>query len=240
MTRRMGKREQTFTTELTGWNPPRSYAFRGIDGPVRPIGKGTLEPIGEASSTRFTFSIDFEGHGLGKLLVPLVVKRQAKKEIVQSHEALKNRLESSSWRSRRELGGEPLRSLDQPGRPRAAPELRAPDRLEPDLNPRIPVVVRAREVHLRIRIEDQLLLVPIDPYGEPSAVTIAGHPREELAPDAIRRAAGTSSSTSGRARASSRTVFQSLMPERARPRPRRPRRRPPDATAGTGTPRRRR
>lgn len=96
MTRRMGKREQTFTTELTDWNPPRSYAFRGIDGPVRPIGKGTLEPIGDGQRTRFTFSIDFEGHGLGKLLVPLVVKRQAKKEIVESHEALKNRLESSS------------------------------------------------------------------------------------------------------------------------------------------------
>ncbi len=96
MTRRMGKREQTFTTELTDWNPPRSYAFRGIDGPVRPIGKGTLEPIGDGQRTRFTFSIDFEGHGIGKLLVPLVVKRQAKKEIVESHEALKNRLESSS------------------------------------------------------------------------------------------------------------------------------------------------
>ena len=96
MTRRMGKREQTFTTELTDWNPPRSYAFRGIDGPVRPIGKGTLEPIGDGQRTRFTFSIDFEGHGLGKLLVPLVVKRQAKKEIVEGHEALKNRLESSS------------------------------------------------------------------------------------------------------------------------------------------------
>ena len=86
LTRRMGKREQTFTTELTDWNPPRSYAFRGIDGPVRPIGKGTLEPIGDGQRTRFTFSIDFEGHGIGKLLVPLVVKRQAKKEIVESHE----------------------------------------------------------------------------------------------------------------------------------------------------------
>ena len=86
LTRRIGKREQTFTTELTDWNPPRSYAFRGIDGPVRPIGNGTLEPIGDGQRTRFTFSIDFEGHGIGKLLVPLVVRRQAKKEILESHE----------------------------------------------------------------------------------------------------------------------------------------------------------
>jgi uncharacterized protein YndB with AHSA1/START domain len=95
MTRRVGKREQTFTTELTDWNPPRSYAFRGIDGPVRPIGKGTLEPVDDGQRTRFDFSIDFEGHGIGKLLVPLFVKRQARKEIVESHEALKKRLENS-------------------------------------------------------------------------------------------------------------------------------------------------
>ncbi|CAN5221773.1 hypothetical protein BH09ACT13_BH09ACT13_08750 [soil metagenome] len=96
LTRRMGRREQTFTTELTEWNPPRSYGFRGIDGPVRPIGKGTLEPVGDGQRTRFTFSIDFEGHGIGKLLVPLVVRRQAKSEIVKSHEALKERLERSA------------------------------------------------------------------------------------------------------------------------------------------------
>ena len=93
MTRRMGKRERTFTTELTEWNPPRSYAFRGIDGPVRPIGKGKLEPLEDGRRTRFTFEIDFEGHGIGKLLVPLVVKRQAKTEVVKSHEALKQQLE---------------------------------------------------------------------------------------------------------------------------------------------------
>jgi hypothetical protein len=92
LTRRMGKREQTLTTELTDWDPPRSYGFRGLDGPVRPIGKGNFEPID--GGTRFTFSIDFEGHGIGKLLVPLVVRKQAQSEIVKSHDALKARLES--------------------------------------------------------------------------------------------------------------------------------------------------
>jgi hypothetical protein len=37
--------------------------------------------------------LDFEGHGIGKLLVPLVVRRQAKKELAQSHEDLKRTLE---------------------------------------------------------------------------------------------------------------------------------------------------
>jgi ribosome-associated toxin RatA of RatAB toxin-antitoxin module len=96
MTRRMGKREQTMTTELTEWSPPRSYAFHGIDGPIRAIGKGTLEPVGDGQRTRFTFALDFEGHGIGKVLIPLVVRRQARTEMTKSHEALKERLESSS------------------------------------------------------------------------------------------------------------------------------------------------
>ena len=94
MTRRMGNRDQTMTTEYTEYDAPRSYAFRVLDGPVRAMGKGSLEPIGEGDRTRFTMEIDFEGHGIGKLLVPLVVRRQAKKELAQSHEDLKRTLES--------------------------------------------------------------------------------------------------------------------------------------------------
>lgn len=96
MTRRVGNREQTFTTELTSYDPPRSYSFRGVDGPVRPLGKGVFDPVGDGERTRFTFEIDFEGHGIGKLLVPLFVRRQARAEIVQSHAALKARLEAAA------------------------------------------------------------------------------------------------------------------------------------------------
>ena len=96
MTRRMGKREQTMTSELTEYSPPRSYAFRVIDGPVRAFGKGRFEPLDDGARTRFSFELDFEGHGIGKLLVPLVVRRQAEKELPQSHENLKQRLESGA------------------------------------------------------------------------------------------------------------------------------------------------
>jgi uncharacterized protein YndB with AHSA1/START domain len=96
LTRRMGKREQTMTSELTEYSPPRSYAFRVIDGPVRARGKGRFEPLDDGGRTRFTFELDFEGHGIGKLLVPLVVRRQAEKELPQSHENLKKRLESGA------------------------------------------------------------------------------------------------------------------------------------------------
>jgi uncharacterized protein YndB with AHSA1/START domain len=96
LTRRVGKREQTMTSELTEYNPPRSYAFRVIDGPVRAVGKGRFEPLGEGDRTRFTFELDFEGHGIGRLLVPLVVRRQAAKELPESHANLKKRLEGAT------------------------------------------------------------------------------------------------------------------------------------------------
>jgi Polyketide cyclase / dehydrase and lipid transport len=90
----LGGREQTMTSELTDFAPPRSFAFRGIDGPIRARGRGTVEPVGEDRS-RFTFELDFEGRGIGKLLVPLV-RRQARKEIPITHENLKRRLESGA------------------------------------------------------------------------------------------------------------------------------------------------
>jgi uncharacterized protein YndB with AHSA1/START domain len=93
LTRRTGRREQTLTTELTEFRPPQSYAFRGIDGPIRPIGKGTVEPVGNGERSRFTFELDFEANGIGKLLLPLV-RRQARHELLETHDNLKKRLES--------------------------------------------------------------------------------------------------------------------------------------------------
>ena len=94
LTRRMGKREQTMTSELTEYNPPERYAFRVVDGPVRALGKGRFEALGD-ERTRFTFELDFEGRGIGKLLVPLFVRRQAAKELPESHANLKKKLEVS-------------------------------------------------------------------------------------------------------------------------------------------------
>ena len=51
-TRRMGKREQAITYEVTQHDPPRSFAFRGVDGPIRVVGKGIVEPAGTARVSR--------------------------------------------------------------------------------------------------------------------------------------------------------------------------------------------
>lgn len=96
LTRRMGRREQTMTSELTAYEPPRHWAFRVVDGPVRAVGNGRLEPLDGGARTRLTFELDFEGHGIGKLLVPLFVRRQAEKELAQIHRNLKAKLESGA------------------------------------------------------------------------------------------------------------------------------------------------
>lgn len=54
----------------------------------------TVEPLGERS--RVTIEVDFTGHGIGKLLVPLVVRRQAARENPENMRRLKHRLEATS------------------------------------------------------------------------------------------------------------------------------------------------
>jgi len=97
-TRRVGRSERTMTSELTEYDPPKSFAFRGIDGPVRGHGKATVEPLDDGARSRFTFELDFEGHGIGKLLVPLVVRRQARTDVEKSHAKLKEQLERAGAR----------------------------------------------------------------------------------------------------------------------------------------------
>ena len=96
VTRRVGRREHAMTMEMTELNRPSNWAIRGIDGPVRGIVKGTIEPLGDGERSRVTIALDFEGHGLGKLLVPLVVRRQARAEMPKNQQKLKQRLESGT------------------------------------------------------------------------------------------------------------------------------------------------
>jgi hypothetical protein len=65
---------------------------RGIDGPIRAAVDVTVEPLSESRS-RLSIAVDFTGHGIGKLLVPLMVRRQARKEMPINLARLKERLE---------------------------------------------------------------------------------------------------------------------------------------------------
>ena len=95
-TRRVGRGERTMTMELTEHDPPRAYAFRGVDGPIRAIGRITVEPLDDGARSQVTIDLDFEGHGLGTLLVPLVVRRQARDELPRNLRNLKQRLEGGA------------------------------------------------------------------------------------------------------------------------------------------------
>jgi len=93
-TRRIGFANRASTVELAYLNPPKTWGVRGIDGPIRAMVDVSVEPLSEYWS-RLTIAIDFEGHGIGKLLVPLVVRREAQKEMPANLAMLKQRLEGA-------------------------------------------------------------------------------------------------------------------------------------------------
>lgn len=91
-TRRIGGANRSSTSEVTHIDPPTTWGVRGIDGPIRAVVDLRVEPITDERS-RLTISVDFTGHGIGKILVPLVVRREAVKEMPANVAALKQRLE---------------------------------------------------------------------------------------------------------------------------------------------------
>jgi uncharacterized protein YndB with AHSA1/START domain len=92
--RRIGGRAREVTTEITEYDPPRRWADRGIEGPIRAIVTVTVEPLADRSRSRVTIELDFTGHGIGRLLVPLIVRRQAASEMPENMRRLKQRLEA--------------------------------------------------------------------------------------------------------------------------------------------------
>ncbi|WP_125614397.1 SRPBCC family protein [Specibacter cremeus] len=91
-TRRIGFANRPSTSEVVHIDPPRTWGVRGIDGPIRALVDITVEPI-TANRSRLTIAVDFEGHGIGTLLIPWVVRRDARKEMPTNLAALKQRLE---------------------------------------------------------------------------------------------------------------------------------------------------
>jgi uncharacterized protein YndB with AHSA1/START domain len=97
VTRRVGPREMTGNEEITELNPPRSWAVRALGGgPLTAIAKGTIEPLGDGERSRVTIALEFEGHGIGRLLIPLFVRRQTRKQLPRNEQKLKEILERSA------------------------------------------------------------------------------------------------------------------------------------------------
>jgi uncharacterized protein YndB with AHSA1/START domain len=92
VTRRAGPRTLTRTEEITELQPPRAWVVRGTGGPLTAIAEGTIEPLDDGERSRLTIALDFEGHGIGRLLAPLV-RRQARKQLPENERRLKEILE---------------------------------------------------------------------------------------------------------------------------------------------------
>ncbi|MCX4528920.1 MULTISPECIES: SRPBCC family protein [unclassified Streptomyces] len=93
LTRRIGRRRFPMTMQVTEFDPPRSWRLHGLDGPVRGDVRGTIEPLDGGRRSRVTLDLDFEAHGIGRALVPLVVRPYARKEMPRNEEKLKHLLE---------------------------------------------------------------------------------------------------------------------------------------------------
>ncbi len=92
-TRRIGGASRPSTSELVHIDPPQTWGVRGTDGPIRAAVDVLVEPVTDSRS-RLTISVDFTGHGIGKILVPLLVRREARKEMPGNMAALKQRMEA--------------------------------------------------------------------------------------------------------------------------------------------------
>jgi carbon monoxide dehydrogenase subunit G len=95
-TRRIGFMQREVTAEVTNVEPPRRWGVRGVDGPIRATVDVVVEPTDEGRTCRLTISIAFNGNGIGKLLVPLVIERQARSEMPANLKRLKERVEKAA------------------------------------------------------------------------------------------------------------------------------------------------
>ena len=92
-TRRIGGASRPVTSEIAHIDPPRTWGVRGTDGPIRATVDVLVEPV-TGSRSRLTISVDFTGRGIGKILVPLMVRPEARKELPRNLAALKRLIEA--------------------------------------------------------------------------------------------------------------------------------------------------
>lgn len=95
-TRRIGFAKRQVTSEITRLEPPRIWSVRGVDGPIRAEVDVDVQPLEEANRSRLTVTLDFTGHGIGTLIVPLVIRPQAAREMAANMRRLKQRLEAGT------------------------------------------------------------------------------------------------------------------------------------------------
>jgi hypothetical protein len=97
LTRKVGPRRLPTTEEIVQFDPPSGWTVRGSGGPASAIVQGKIEPLDDGSRSRATLALEFEPRGIGRLLVPLVLRRQARKQLPSNLQQLKRRLEAGTF-----------------------------------------------------------------------------------------------------------------------------------------------
>jgi uncharacterized membrane protein len=88
---RVGSRA-TDTRRLPGGTRDISHEISEHNGPIRPLGSVTIEPLDGGARSKLTLAFELKGHGVGVLFAPLA-RANARKEIPKSHQRLKEILE---------------------------------------------------------------------------------------------------------------------------------------------------
>ena len=91
-TRKIGLTERSVTSEVTHIDPPHTWGVRGVDGPIRAQVSVSVNEL-DATRSRLVIDLDFAGYGIGKILVPIIVRLGARKEMPANVAALKRNLE---------------------------------------------------------------------------------------------------------------------------------------------------
>lgn len=86
--------DRQITWEVTDYDPDHRYGVRGIDGPVRAHVTIDLTANTDGTGTHLEYGIEFEGHGVGKLIAPLA-RKGARKDLPATLERLRRRLEEA-------------------------------------------------------------------------------------------------------------------------------------------------
>ncbi|MEW1953142.1 SRPBCC family protein [Terrabacter sp. NPDC080008] len=90
--RRVPGGARTFRWEVTDCEPGRRWGIRGIDGALRAHVTFSFAATSAGTGTHVDYRIQLEGHGVGKLIQP-VVSQGVRKEVPANLALLKERLE---------------------------------------------------------------------------------------------------------------------------------------------------
>jgi len=101
--------------EVTGYEPMTRYAFRGIAGPVRPVGEFLFSGQGERTTVSFSLSVELTG--IKKLLMSRAVQRAMDGEV----RAIEQARQSSSVLEGRPPRLPPAPEYDDEWRPPSVP-----------------------------------------------------------------------------------------------------------------------